>query len=155
MSVMLNLLLLVLAGQAEVPAVEIRPVTFQRTIVVRMKHGTDLLEGLQQAVAREKIQNAVILSAIGSVTSYHVHMVDNRTLPPKDAYLKGERAYDIGSTQGYVINGRVHCHIVLGDKRNTLAGHLEPGNRVFTFAAITLATLSEGDLTGIDDWKRR
>ena len=151
---MLNILLFALgAAQADVPPVEIRPVTFERTIVVRMKHGTDLLAGLQEAVAREKIANAVILSAIGSVTSYHVHMVDNRTFPPKDAYLKGDRAYDIGSTQGYVINGRVHCHIVLGDKSRTLAGHLEPGNRVFTFAAVTLAIVA-GNLEGIDDWKR-
>ena len=143
------------AQAPEVPAVETRPVRLDRMIVVRMKHGTDLLKGLEEAVAREKIRNAVILSAIGSVTSYHVHMVDNAVLPPKDVYLKGDRPYDIGSTQGYVINGRVHCHIVLGDKRRTLAGHLEPGNRVFTFAAITLGLLAEGDLEGIDDWKRR
>jgi uncharacterized protein len=142
------------AAQPASAAVEIRPLRLDRLVVVRMKNGADLLAGLEEAVAREKIKNAVIISAIGSVTSYHIHVVDNRTLPPKDEFLKAEEPFDIGSTQGYVINGRVHCHIVLGDKRRTLAGHLEPGNKVFTFAAITLAILDAGDLEGIDDWKR-
>ena len=138
----------------EIPAVETRPLRLDRLVLVRVKHGVDLLKGLEEAVTREKIRNAVIVSAIGSVTSYHVHMVDNRTFPPKDAFLKGEQAFDIGSTQGYVINGRIHCHIVLGDKQRTLAGHLEPGNTVFTFAAITLAVLDAGELDAIDDWQR-
>jgi uncharacterized protein len=139
---------------APVPAVETRPLRLDRLLLVRMKNGTDLLKGLEEAIAREKIRNAVIVSAIGSVTSYHVHMVDNSVFPPKDVYLKADEPFDIGSTQGYVINGRIHCHIVLGDKKRTLAGHLEPGNKVFTFAAITLAVLDAGELDGIDDWKR-
>jgi uncharacterized protein len=138
----------------EVPAVETRPLRIDRLVLVRMKNGTDLLKGLEEAIRREKIRSAVIVSAIGSVTSYHVHVVDNKTLPPKDAYLKADEPMDIGSTQGYVIDGRLHCHIVLGDKKRTFAGHLEPGNKVFTFAAITLAVLDAGELEGIDDWKR-
>lgn len=148
--------LLILASIcAQQGGVEILPASFERVIVVRMKNGTDLLRGLEEAVKREKITNGVILSAIGSVTSYHVHVVDNVTLPPKDAYLKADAPFDIGSAQGYVINGRLHCHVVLGDKKMTVAGHLEPGNKVFTFAAITIGILAEGTkLEGIDDWKR-
>lgn len=138
----------------DVPAVETRPLRVDRLVLVRMKNGTDLLKGLEEAIAKEKIRNAVIVSAIGSVTTYHVHMVDNNTFPPKDAYLKAAEPMDIGSTQGYVVEGRLHCHIVLGDKKRTFAGHLEPGNKVFTFAAITLAVLDAGELEGIDDWKR-
>ena len=135
--------------------VQIRPAVFDKLIVVRMKNGSDVLAGLEEAVKREGIKNAVILSAIGSVTAYHVHVVDNATLPPKDAYLKESIPMDLGSAQGYVINGRVHCHVVLGDKRKTVAGHLEPGNKVFTFAAITIGILADGaNLDGIDDWKR-
>jgi len=156
---LLTLLLAAPLLRAEPPGpvadVETRPVRLDRLVVVRVKNGVDLLKALEEAVQREKIRNAVILSAIGSVTTYHVHMVDNTTLPPKDVFLKGDKPYDIGSTQGYIVDGRVHCHIVLGDKKGTLAGHLEPGNKVFTFAAITLGILDGGELTGIDDWKRR
>ena len=44
---------------------------FERVEVVRMKTGTDLLEGLNRIVSEKNIKNGVILNGIGSVTDYH------------------------------------------------------------------------------------
>jgi predicted DNA-binding protein with PD1-like motif len=123
-----------------------------RIVVVRLKNRVDMLEGLREAVAREKIHNAVILSGAGSLVSYHVHVVSNTTLPATEAFFKGEGPFDLLTTTGYVIDGRVHAHIAFSNTEKTLGGHLEPGTRVFTFAIITLGVLEEGaSLKRLDD----
>jgi len=40
---------------------------FDRIVVIRLKNGADLLKGMMQVVKEQKIQNGVILSAIGSL----------------------------------------------------------------------------------------
>ena len=129
---------------------------FERVVVVRLKYGTDILEGLNKAVAKEKIANAVILSGHGSVTSYHLHVVSSTALPPKDAFFKGEGAYDVLGAQGHIINGRVHAHMTLASTTKVIGGHLEPGTKAYTFIAIALGVLSsEANLDRIDDWNWR
>jgi predicted DNA-binding protein with PD1-like motif len=126
---------------------------FSRIVVVRLKNGTDLLEGLQRAVEKEKIKNAVILSGIGSLTDYHVHTVDNRTFPPKSIFMKDDVPTDLLNVNGYVIDGRIHCHITFTTDKKALGGHLEPDTKAFTFAIITLGILDEPvNLQRIDDY---
>jgi len=125
---------------------------FKRIVVVRLKNQVDILEGLRKAVAREKIKSAVILSGAGSLVSYHVHVVSNTTLPATEAFFKEEGPFDLLSTNGYIIDGRVHAHIAFANPQKTLGGHLEPGTRVFTFAIITLGVLEDNlDMKRFDD----
>lgn len=126
---------------------------FERVVVVRVKYRTDLLPALERIVKEQKIRNATILSAIGSVRSYHYHTVSNRTLPSKNVFVKNtEAAADISSMNGYVIDGRVHAHITFADPDKSFGGHLEPGTEVFTFAIVTLGVFKDGiDLSRIDD----
>ncbi len=107
---------------------------FERIVVVRIKRGMDLLDGLKKAVAQEEIRNAAILSGVGSLTTYHVHAVSNTTLPAQNIYYKGEGPQDLLSVNGFILDGRVHAHIVFSDDKKGLGGHLEPGTTVFTFA---------------------
>src|SRR5258708_29867159 len=87
---------------------------FDRVVVLRFKRGADLLAGLEKMVKQEGIRNAVLLSIIGSVTSYHVHSVSSRTFPPKDTFIKNpSAAADLIGINGYVIDGRVHAHVTL------------------------------------------
>jgi predicted DNA-binding protein with PD1-like motif len=138
-------------GQS-VPHVVTLSAGFQRIVIARFKYQTDLLEGLQEAVRTQKVQNAVILGGIGSVTSYHLHTVSNTTLPPENVFYKAQGPYDVTAVNGYVINGRVHCHITLTNEQQAIAGHLEPGTRAFTFVAITLGVFGdEVDLERLDD----
>lgn len=125
---------------------------FERIVIVRMTYETDVLEGLKQAVGREKIKSAVILSGIGSLISYRVHVVGNTTFPSKNVFIKGEGPYDLTAVAGYVVNGRVHAHVTFSDDKRALAGHLEPGTRTFTFVIVTLGVFGdEVDLERIDD----
>ena len=126
---------------------------FERIVVVRLKYDTDLLAGLESMVKEQKIRNAVILSALGSVRNYHVHTVSNRTFPSKDICVEDSTApADIVGMNGYVIDGRVHTHVTLANPDRAFGGHLEPGTTVFTFAVVTIGVLKEGvDLSRVDD----
>ena len=126
---------------------------FDRVLVLRFKNQTDLLAGLERMVKQCKIRNAVILSGIGSVKSYHYHTVSNGTFPSKNIFVKDPTApADIISMNGYVIDGRVHAHITLADPDKAFGGHLEAGTRVFTFAVVTVGVFKDGiDLKGVDD----
>lgn len=140
-----------------VPEVYALDATIQRIVVLRFKYGADLLAGLQQMVKQEKIRNAVILSAFGSVRNYQVHQVGNRDLPPRDVFVKNPSApADIVSMSGVVAEGRVHPHITLANPDKAFGGHLEPGTNVFTFAVVTLGVLDDKvDLSKVDDWNNR
>ncbi len=120
-----------------------------RIVHVRLDMGDDILLALRQAVAQNGLKHALILGAMGSVTHYHVHVVDNSVLPPHDAFLKGEEPLDILSMNGVVMNGRVHAHISLSGEEHTFGGHVEEGCRVFTFCQAWLAEVQGIDLT---DW---
>jgi len=126
---------------------------FARVFVFRFKHQTDLLRGIEELVQRHRIENAVILSGVGSVRDYHVHTVSNRTFPSKNVYTKDTEApADLVSINGLVIDGRVHAHVTLVDPDKAFGGHLEPETHVFTFAVVTLAELSpEMDLSRFTD----
>jgi len=97
------------ANSDRVPDVYAISAHLERIVVLRFKYNTDLLAGLEKMVKQEKIRNAVILSAFGSVRNYQVHQVGNREFPPKDVFVKNPTApADIAGMSGFVINGRVH-----------------------------------------------
>jgi predicted DNA-binding protein with PD1-like motif len=118
-------------------------------IVVRItRHGP---AGRLKKAAREKIRNAAI-PAVAALTSYRVHAVSNTTLPAQNIFYEAQGPQDLLNVNGYVMDGRVHAHIVFSDNQKGLGGHLEPGTTVFTFAIITLGVLPDGvDLTRFDE----
>lgn len=124
-----------------------------RIEILRLKYKADLLAGMKKIVEEKKIKNAVILSGIGSVRGYQYHTVSNRTFPSKNIFVKNPtNPADITSMNGYIINGRIHCHISFASPGKEFGGHLEPGTEVFTFAIITIGILSDDvDLTNIDN----
>jgi len=125
---------------------------FDRVVVLRFKFKVNLLGGIEKMVAEQHIKNAVILSGIGSVRGYEVHSVSNRDFPSHDTYTKDPmQPADLVSMNGYVIDGRVHAHLTLATPKKVIAGHLEPGTEVFTFAIITLGVMNDADLGRVDD----
>jgi len=125
---------------------------FDRIVVLRFKYKADLLAGLEKMAKQEHIQNGVILSALGSVRGYQIHQVSNRTMPSQDTFeTNPTQPADIASMNGYVVNGRIHAHITLSTPDRTMAGHLEPGTEVFTFAVVTIGVMNDTDLKLVDD----
>jgi predicted DNA-binding protein with PD1-like motif len=126
---------------------------FERVVILRFKYDTDLLAGMEKMVKQEKIRNGVILSGAGSVKSYHLHQVSNRTFPSKNMFEKNPTApADLIGMNGYIINCKIHAHMTLANPDKAYGGHLEAGTDVFTFAIVTIGVLNEGaDLSRVDD----
>jgi predicted DNA-binding protein with PD1-like motif len=127
---------------------------FERIEIIKMLPGADLLDGFNQAVQERKIKNAVILTGIGSVTDYCFHVVSDKNLPPAQEYPKASVAMDVVNTQGYIMNGRVHAHILFGDGNSSLGGHLEKGTKALTFYIVTIGVLPDNlNIENLDSYK--
>lgn len=116
---------------------------FERIELVRMKAGTDFLEGLGRAIKEKNIKNAVILAGIGSVTDYHYHVVSDKNIPPAEEYPKASVPMDLVSVQGYILGGRIHAHMTLADENSAVGGHVEDGTKALTFFIVTLGVLPD------------
>ena len=127
---------------------KVERMALKNLVLVRLNPGDDLLVGIREAVEKNGIRNAVILSGVGSVVSHHFHVVASSVNPPMESYIAGEAPADIVNINGYVINGRVHAHITYTDKNVAYGGHLELGSKILTFSAISMAEVD----TDFDKW---
>ncbi len=130
-------------AQEKLPDVYSVTSQFDRIEIVRMKPGTDMLEGLEKFINEKNIKNAVILTGIGSVTDYHYHVVSDKNLPPAEEDPKASVAMDLIAMQGYIMNKRIHAHITLSDENSVVGGHLEPGTKALTFFILTIGILPD------------
>lgn len=125
---------------------------FSRIVVIRLKNGANLLAGMEHIVKEQHIQNGVILSAIGSLRSWEVHQISNRNLPTQDTFERNPtQPCDLVSMNGYIIDGRIHAHMTLATPDRVIAGHVEAGNEVYTYAIVTVGVMNDTDLNHIDD----
>ena len=142
------------AAQEDITGIKVMTSEFKRVEIVRMKPGTDMLEGLKAAVKDKGIKNGVILAGIGSVTDYHYHVVSDKNLPPAEEYPKASVPMDLVSVQGYIMEGRIHAHISLSDENSMVGGHLEPGTKALTFFIVTIGVLPDDlEMGNLDNYK--
>jgi hypothetical protein len=126
----------------------------KRLHVIHLNPGDDILLGLREAVQRKNIQHGLIIGAIGSVTSYHYHVVASCDLPPAELFPKrAATAFDIATMTGFIFHGRVHCHIIFSDEKVAFGGHLEEGCKALTFNVVSIAEVEEMDITDFDTMK--
>ena len=146
-----------LPNSSAVPEAASLPGNIRNVLIVRLKYDTDLLQGLENAVRQNKIRNAVILAGIGSVRNYRFHVVSSRVLPPNNTFVENPSGpADLASMNGYVIDGRIHAHLILANTDKAFGGHLETGTTVLTFAIVTLGILGDDvDLSRVDDTSYR
>jgi predicted DNA-binding protein with PD1-like motif len=126
------------------------PARYGRMWSLRLDPGEDLLEGLQQAAKELGVRDGAFLGGVGSLTSYHVHVVSSTDLPPTNAFMKGDGPFDILAITGHVLGGRVHAHLTFSDEEKAMGGHLELGCNVLTFAVVTLVEVLDTDMSKWD-----
>ena len=125
--------------------------------IIRLDPDMDLFLELQKYVKDNKIKNAVILNGVGSSKSYSYHVVASTVstpeIRPKLIFPKEtDKALDIVSIQGFVLDGRVHAHIIYSDEKISFGGHLEEGVILLTFAIVTIGIIDDND---ISKWDKR
>jgi predicted DNA-binding protein with PD1-like motif len=128
----------------------IEPTTASRMVFLRLDPGEDVLESIRAAVQDQGIRNAVLVSGVGSLDRYHVHVVKTTNLPPGNVFFKEEGPYDILTVTGLVLDGEVHAHITFSNPDRAMGGHLEPGCRVLTFAVVAMMITEDANFSGWD-----
>ena len=126
-----------------------RVVEIKRVVMIRIAPGDDILLGIRQAVREHGLKNGVVMTGFGSVSRSHFHVVMSNDLPPAESYPKSNQPLDICVMGGFIIDGRVHCHITFSDERNAFGGHLEEGCLALTFTNLAIADMGDVKVT---DW---
>ena len=125
-----------------------------RVIAVRLRPGTDVLHGLEEACRRSGINSGVILSAIGRLQS--PQFCDVVEMPIKAGYGYGETQHQTGpieltSASGIICHDdegtiNLHVHMDLCDRHgNAHGGHLVEGTKVLLTLDAVIA-----EVEGID-----
>ena len=127
-----------------------------RVLAIRLKPGTDVLLGLEEACKANGINNGVILSAIGSLDS--PHFCDVVEVPTKAGYGYGEVLHltgpiELTNASGIIChddegNTNLHVHMTLTDRHgNAHGGHLVEGTKVLLTVDVIIAEI-EGLVMG-------
>jgi predicted DNA-binding protein with PD1-like motif len=125
-----------------------------RVFVVRLDPGDYLLESIMDMVQKENVKDAVVVSAIGTLDQYRVHMVMTTGYPPENRFEHwNDKPLELASIGGVIANGQPHLHVVVSDSEKAYSGHLEKGCRVLYLAEIVIIELKSMNLTRISDDK--
>lgn len=128
-----------------------------RVVAIRLLPGTDVLLGLTEACERYKINNGVIISAIGSLNGVRFCSVDK--LPDTRAgygysgILELEGPIELTGASGIIchdkeMNTNLHVHVTLSDPKGiAFGGHLAEGTRVLLTTDVVIGEI-EGVIMG-------
>jgi uncharacterized protein len=98
-----------------------------RIHTIRLHPGQDVLAELKKFVAEKNIQAGFIMSAVGSLTQYHIRFANQ---PDGN---KGTGHFEVVSLTGLLSVQGNHLHISISDSTGrTIGGHLLDGNLVYT-----------------------
>lgn len=104
-----------------------------QTIAFRLKPGEDLKNGIERVVADNKIEAGWIITAVGSLTDYHIRFANQA------AGAKNSGHFEIVSLTGTLGMEGNHIHISISDSTGkTIGGHLLEENKVYTTAEIVI-----------------
>jgi predicted DNA-binding protein with PD1-like motif len=110
-------------------------------IVKRLSPGKEIYAELQSLVKEHKIEAAVVLSLVGSLKEGSLRFANQE----KATQIPGP--LEIVSATGTLGISGLHVHASFSDaKGQTLGGHLQPGNIVYTTCEIVLHDFS-------NEWK--
>ncbi len=122
-----------------------------RLVVINLERGDLLLESIRDALDSYGIRDAVITSAIGSLSKVVLHRVTGYEPQPVDEFITLEKPMELASLQGIVVDGHPHFHMVVSDLEQAYTGHLEEGTTALYLVEISLLELTNVELKRIPD----
>jgi predicted DNA-binding protein with PD1-like motif len=110
----------------------------QMSLVERLKPGEELQSALKRIAFEHKVKAAVIVSAVGSLTTANLRMAganDTTTI---------QGPLEIVSITGTLSDTTMHVHMAVSDSTGkTTGGHLVAGSKVNTTVELVLLDLSD------------
>ncbi len=117
-----------------------------RIIIISLQKGEKILESIEQELKKWGIENAVMLSGVGSLRKVSYHYIENTNDWPTNKFIVADRPIELAAIQGMVLNGVPHLHIVSSDMDNYFVGHLENGCEVQYLAEILLLEIKNPEI---------
>jgi len=115
---------------------------FGKVHVLRLDRGDYLLESVEALIREQGIQNAVVVSAIGTFDYCAMHMVTTTGLPPVEHFERWEdEPLELSSMDGIIADGVPHFHMVVSDHLYAYSGHVEHGCRILYLGEIVIAEM--------------
>jgi len=125
-----------------------------RVFILRLDPDDYLLESIVDLVSEENVKDAVVVSGIGTLDQYRVHLVMTTGFPPENRFEHWrDKPLELASINGVIANGEPHLHVVVSNSEKAYAGHLEKGCRVLYLAEIVIIELKSMNLNRVPDAK--
>lgn len=119
---------------------------FGKIHVLRLDKGDYVLESIEQLIKEKNIQNAVVVSAIGTLDYCVLHCVLTTGMPPVEHMMRWEdKPLELASMDGIIANGQPHLHMVISDKDTAYAGHVHHGCRILYLGEVLIAEIDGFD----------
>jgi predicted DNA-binding protein with PD1-like motif len=104
-----------------------------RVHTLRLHPGEDVMPALKKFIEAKQIDAGFILSAVGSLTQYHIRFANQ----PEGT--KGTGHFEVVSLSGLLSIGGNHVHISVSDSTGrTIGGHLLDDNLVYTTLEVVI-----------------
>ena len=114
---------------------------FKRIHVFRIKPKEDLVKSILKYCEEKKIKSGVILQIIGSLEKAKLGFL--KKLPGQYIEREFKGPLEIACGQGTIAlkdnEVILHIHIVIGNEKMAIGGHLAPGSIVFSTAEVVIA----------------
>ena len=105
---------------------------------IRLKPGDDLKSELMKLATENQLQAAIVLSAVGSLSSVSLRLANDSKL----SVFQGK--HEIITLTGTFAVGGIHLHMsVANSEGDIFGGHLMEGSIIFTTAEVVIAKLSD------------
>lgn len=117
-----------------------------KTVVIELDRGDKIIEKVCEALNVVGIENAVIVSAVGSIQKLVYHRPTDMGITASDEFVTVERPMEIGALTGSVFSGIPHFHIVAADLEEVFVGHLEYGSETMYLMEIIMTEVDNCEL---------
>lgn len=117
-------------------------------VFLSLHHQDDVLACVLQAARELDLNDAVVMTGVGSLRSARVHVIASNNYPPGQKFIDLEGPLEIAQLGGIIGGGIPHLHTTLfdGDHR-AWGGHIELGCRVLTLCELSIQRLTEVRMT--------
>lgn len=115
---------------------------FGKVFTLRLDKGDYLLESIEEFIKQNKIQDAVVVSGIGTLDHCVMHMVMTTGFPPVEHFEKMDnKPLELSAISGIIANGIPHLHMVVSDNKVAYSGHIEKGCRILYLGELLIAEM--------------
>jgi len=115
------------------------PAHIGEVIRLRLDRGDLLLESIQAAIDKSKVQDGAVVTAAGSLEECTFHGVKSLAAKPEQLFTTKKGPMEILNINGLIAAGEPHLHMTLSSPEGpSFGGHLEKGCKVLYRAEITI-----------------